>query len=229
MPNKITLYYQQAILKHFVSVIITILVISLFFAYHIPKFKLDASADSLVLENDQALKYYRSIKARYGSDDFLIITYTPSQNLFSTEILTDLAELRDQLQLLDNVESVVTIHDVPLTQSPPVSLSELNREVRTLETADVDIIQARNELINSQLYRNMLISPDGLTTAIQVNFKRDETYYRLLKQRNQLREKQLTQALTIEEERLLSEVSKQFHQYNYKLQDQEKQLIEGAG
>ncbi|HEY9053077.1 MAG TPA: MMPL family transporter [Gammaproteobacteria bacterium] len=226
MPNKITLYYQQAILKHFVSVIITILVISLFFAYHIPKFKLDASADSLVLENDQALKYYRSIKARYGSDDFLIITYTPSQNLFSTEILTDLAELRDQLQLLDNVESVVTIHDVPLTQSPPVSLSELNREVRTLETADVDIIQARNELINSQLYRNMLISPDGLTTAIQVNFKRDETYYRLLKQRNQLREKQLTQALTIEEERLLSEVSKQFHQYSYKLQDQEKQLIE---
>ncbi len=226
MRNKFIHLYQQTILQHPALVIIAILVISLFFSYHIPQFKLDASADSLVLENDQALKYYRSIKARYGSDDFLIITYTPRQDLFSTEILADLAQLRNQLQQLDNIESVVTILDVPLTQSPPVSLSELNRDIRTLETADVDITQARHELINSQLYSNMLISLDGLTTAIQVNFERDDTYYYLLKQRNQLREKQLTQSLTTEEEKILAQASKQFHQYNYQLQEQEKQLIE---
>ena len=217
--------YDNWVLKNPVYTILVCLLITTLFAFYIHDFKLDASADSLVLENDQALKYYRSIKARYGSDDSLIITYTPKEDLFTDLVLKDIAQLRDDLKKLDRIASVTSIMDVPLTQSPPVSLSELENEIRTLETPGMSKQMARKELLTSPLYSNMLISPDGNTTAIQVNFERDETYHSLLKQRNELREKRLNEKLSDQEQQQLELISDQFKSHNLNLQDQEKQLI----
>jgi len=217
--------YDNIILKNPISTIFVTLLITTFFAYHIPQFKLDASADSLILENDQALKYYRSISARYGSDEMLVITYTPKEDLFSVNTMDDIRTLRDELKQLDRVDSVVSILDVPLTQSPPVSLSELSAGIRTLDTKGVEKELAKKEFLSSPLYNQLIISPDGNTTAIQVNLKRDEKYQGLLKQRNQLREKRLISDLTNIELATLSTVSKQFKDYSHILQDKDKQLI----
>ncbi len=225
MSPALTHLYDQWILKHPVYAVLCSFLLTVTFALYIPDFKLDASADSLVLENDQALKYYRSIKARYGSDDFLIITYTPMRGLFTDEVLNDIASLRDKIKRLERIASVITILDVPLIQSPPVSLSELSEKARTLETPDTTIQMARKELLSSPLYVNRLISPDGNTTAIQVNFRRDETYFSLLKQRNELREIQLTQALSDTQQQQLDDISIRFRDYVHSLQDQEIQLI----
>ncbi len=224
LPTLLRLY-DKVILKNPLATILVILLITAFFAYHIPQFKLDASADSLILENDQALKYYRSIAARYGSDDMMVITYTPEEDLFSDHSLNDIRVLRDELKQLKRVNSVVSILDVPLTQSPPVSLSELSAGIRTLDTDGIDKQLAKKEFLSSPLYNQLIISPDGKTTAIQVNLKRDKKYQLLLKQRNQLREKQLVSDLTETEINQLNTVSKQFKDYSYKLQDQDKQLI----
>jgi predicted RND superfamily exporter protein len=191
-----------------------------FFAWHADRFRLDASADSLVLENDRALQYYRSIKARYGSDDFLVITYTPRDELFSEQVLDDLKTLRDSLSALPRVESVVTILDVPLIQSPPVTLSQLEAHTITLEDPATDRAQARRELTTSPLYSNLLISGDGRTTALQVNMRQDATWQRLLKERERLREQQLLTELSPAEEKRLASVSAAFQAHNAGLQDQ---------
>jgi len=217
--------YDDLILKRPVYPVLVCLLLTLLFAFYLPDFKLDASADSLILENDSALKYYRSVKARYGSDDFLIITYTPEKDLFSDSVLGDIAKLRDDIRKLPRVDSVVSILDVPLTQSPPVTLAELSKEIRTLETLDINRQLARKELLTSPLYSNMLISLDASTTAIQVNFRRDETYHLLLSKRNELREQQLTAKLAGHQQQQLEIISKDFKDYTYKLQDQESQLI----
>jgi len=225
MLPALTQLYDNLILKRPVYPVFVCVLITLLFATYIPDFKLDASADSLVLENDTALKYYRSVKARYGSDDFLIITYTPEKDLFSDAVLRDIAKLRDDIRKLSRVDTVVSILDVPLTQSPPVTLTELSNEIRTLETLGINKQLARRELLTSPLYSNMLISPDANTTAIQVNFKRDKIYHTLLNRRNELREKQLAEKLDEHVKQQLDEISKEFKNYNYSLQDQEKQLI----
>jgi predicted RND superfamily exporter protein len=207
---------------------ITLLVIAFvvaFFAYHAPAFRLDASADSLVLENDEALQYYRSIRARYGSDDYLIVTYTPTQDLFSEEVLADLQALRDEVAAMDNVESVISLIDVPLIRSPPVTLSELSDEVPNLGSSGTDKTLAREEFLRSPMYRDLLISADGRTTAMQVNFRRDETWHELLKQRNDLREKSLQSELTAEEEAKLDAVSAQFDANSLELRDQQSDDI----
>ena len=96
-----------------------------FFAIQSQNFKLDASAESIVLENDQDLKYYRASREVYGSDDFLIITYTPPGDLFSTLSLGGLKALRDDLVQLRNVKTILSILDVPLVNSPKVKISDL--------------------------------------------------------------------------------------------------------
>ncbi|MCW9013793.1 MAG: MMPL family transporter [Gammaproteobacteria bacterium] len=217
--------YERLLLKQPLFAILFSVAITVFFGYFASNFKLDASADSLVLENDQALKYYRSIKARYTSDDFLIITYSPEKDLFDEEILNDIRLLRNELIALPRIDSVTSILDVPLTQSPAVSLAELSDSIRTLETPGMDRSLARKELLSSPLYHNLIISPDAKTTALQLNLKRDETYHQLLQQRNQLREQQLTQKLTNFESKQLDDLSEQFKQYSHDLMDQEKQLI----
>jgi predicted RND superfamily exporter protein len=207
---------------------ITLLVIAFvvaFFAYHAPAFRLDASADSLVLENDEALQYYRSIRARYGSDDYLIVTYTPKEDLFSEQVLADLQALRDEVAAMESVESVISLLDVPLIQSPPVTLSELGEEVPNLRSPETDKTLAREEFLQSPMYRDLIISANGRTTAMQVNFRRDETWHELLKQRNELREKSLQIELTAEEEATLDAVSTQFDALSLELRDQQSDDI----
>ena len=192
-----------------------------FFGWHSSNFRLDASSDSLTLENDQALKFYQAIEARYGSDDFLVITYTPTDDLFSEQVKKDIRELSEKLKTIQRVESVITILDVPLIDSPPVTLSELQDKILTLESPETDQILAKQELLSSPLYKNLLISSDGKMTAIQVNFKRDPIYLKLRERRNQLREKQLQDNLTSSEKDELKAVSKEFEQHNTSLQNQE--------
>lgn len=205
-----TKLYSALVLAHPKITLVLMATIVAFFAYHAPKFRLDATAESLVLENDQSLHYYRSIGARYSSDDYLILTYSPKEDLFSDVVLTDLTELRDALAAMERVASVTSILDVPLIESPPITFSELEQNVRTLEDSDTDRTLARKEFTTSPFYRNLLISPDATTTAIQVTFERDETWVKLRRRRDGLREIKLERSLTTEESEALREVTDKF-------------------
>ncbi|OQX46909.1 MAG: hypothetical protein B0D86_00900, partial [Candidatus Sedimenticola endophacoides] len=176
-------------------------------------FKLDASAHSLVLEGDQDLRYYRGVRARYGSDDFLFVTYTPREDLFSDAVLADLKALRDELAALERVKAVTSLLDVPLIESPPITFSDLSQELRTLEAGNVDREMARNELRTSPLYSELLLSRDGTTTALKVDLKRDERYISLLEARERLRELELRRPLEGDEAAELERVSREFREH----------------
>lgn len=217
--------YYALVLKHPAITLLLLSLITLFFGFHAQNFRLDASSDSLVLENDQALQYYRSIRARYGSDDFLIMTYSPVAELFDEATLSELRSLRDQLLSIDRIESVISVLDVPLIQSPPVTLRQLSQEILTLDSPQTNIEQARKELLSSPMYRNLIISPDGKTTALQLTFKRDETWHRLLQQRNELREQRLNSDLSPQQRDQLISLSKQFDAYSTRLQGKQSEDI----
>jgi predicted RND superfamily exporter protein len=221
MQSKLSTLYDKIVLQRPVITIIAAAMFIAFFSFYVPDFKLDASADSLILENDEDLRYYRAIQARYGSDDFIIITYTPKDDLFSRESLSDLRQLRDSLYRIERVESVVSILDVPLISSPPISLSEISSGLRTLEDPDTDISLARKEILNSLLYKNLIVSPNGKTTALQIFFKRDETFYSLLNRRDELRDKELTTELTRAESDELINVGNKFKKYTSDLLDRQ--------
>ena len=192
------------------SILAVVLVILGSFAHN---FKLDASGDSLVLENDDDLRYFRKINKLYSSKDFVIITYTPAGDILAEKSLAGIKALKEDLTKLDRVDSVLTILDVPLLNSPLIKISELEKGIRTLETPGLDIELARKEFQESPIYRKLLMSLDGKTTVILVTYKRDEKYFGLLERRNDLREKKLASGLTAEEDIELGVVSHDYKQY----------------
>ncbi len=181
--------YDSLVLKQPLVTLIGLTVVIAYFLLFVPEFELDASADSLVLENDEALKFYRSIREQYGSDDFLIVTYSPKKHLFSAEVLADITSLRGELQVLEQVNSVISLLDVPLVESPPMTLAEIARQVRTLESDDVDVELAEKEMRHSPLYRNLLVNSEGDTTAMQVNLVVNRKLADLINNRDKLYEK----------------------------------------
>ncbi len=199
------------------SVGILLLVVAVWFSQY---FKLDASSDSLVLENDKDLRFYRAVRARYGSDDFLIVTLQPKADLFSKQSLATIRSLTDELASMGQVKSVTSIMDVPLIDSPRVSVSDLQQGVRTLETKGIDINLARREFRESPLYRNLLTSVDEKVTAILVYFKQDKTLSELQHERDLIWEKQMETDLTSQEAGDLKEITAKIRQHNARVQAQ---------
>ncbi len=168
----INLYNNIVLRKPVITLVVSAAVIA-FFISHATSFELDASADSLILENDATLNYYRSVRERYGSDDFLIVTYSPQNPLFDDSTLQDISQLRAELNSIDHVSEVISLLDVPLVSSPPMTLAEISRQTRTLESDDVDIVLAEIEMTSSPLYKNLLVSSNADTTALQINLKQN--------------------------------------------------------
>jgi len=192
----VSIFFDRLVLQHPGIVIICLLAIVSLLVFHARNFRLDASAETLVLENDEDLLYSRQISSRYGQSDFLVLTYTPKEALFSPDTLRTLAGLRDKLNSLEHVTSVSSILDVPLLGSPPVSLKDISADLPTLESPGIDLNQAGNELAESPLCRDLLLSSDSQTTAMLINFSSDEIYHRLVEQRNALRQKQESGSMT---------------------------------
>ena len=218
------IYRSWVVEKPLVSIMLVSL-IAVFFSYHIQGFKLDASAESLVLENDNSLQYYRTISKSYGSDDFLIITYAPFKDLMSDAVIEDLKLLSSELAGLRRVHSIDSILNVPLLNSPRVKISKLDTDIRTLETRGVDREMARKEFLESPIYKNLLMSPDGKTTIVRVNFKRDEKYFSLMYRRNDLRDKKKEFGLDKKEEALFVKARKEFRDYHARILEDEDKLI----
>jgi predicted RND superfamily exporter protein len=199
--------YDDIILRQPVATLVTVAAVTLAIGWHAQYFSLDASADSLTLEHDDGLEYYRYVRARYGSDDFLLVTYTPVEPLFSDSVLADVGALRDELAALPNIEAVTSILDVPLVNSPAVSLRNIDRGIRYLGDPNTDRKLAQQELLTSPLYRNLLISADGHATAVRVDMQRDQEYRSMREERDALREKEYVQGLTASENAALHDLT----------------------
>ena len=212
LESIVPFFFDRVLLKRPRMVILCILAITLIGILEARKFRLDASAETLLLENDEALKFTRLVYARYGDSDSLVVTFRPNEDLLSDKALGTLAHLRNDLKKISSIESVLTILDVPLLQSPPIPLTEMGSTVRTLESGGVDKELARKELKESPLYGGLLVSSDLKTTAIMINFSADPRYDSLRARRNELHEKQAAGTLTAAERVQLKETVRQFTQ-----------------
>lgn len=219
--------YERVVMKRPAWVLLAVLVIIGALASFLPNLKLDASSDSLVLEGDKSLKFFREINKRFETEEFLLVVYRPDGALMSDHTLRELTSLRDELAALPMVSSVVSILDVPLLDSPRVGLSQVTSgNIPMLKHEDTDRELALKELSTSPLYKSLLTSPDGSTTGLQVNIERDETYVRLLERREQLKEKQAEEGLNAVETRELEIAEEEFQTYLPEAQAAMRELVE---
>lgn len=217
--------YQQTVLKHPLITLLLLLALVFSVGSFARDFHLDASADSLMLEHDKDLRYFREINERYGSSSFLIITYSPRTPLLAPETLEDIGKLRSRLLEVERVTNVVSLLDAPLIDSPRVTLTELNRGIRTVETPDIDADLVLKELTSGPIYKDLLVSSDGRTTALQVMLADNQPLQQLWQQRNQLRQKDFDAELTAEERRQLQQISEDYDRLSLIHNEQEARDI----
>ena len=118
----ITQFYQNSILKYPRAVFIILLIALFNFGYFSKDFRLDASSETLLIEGDPDLKYLEEVTERYGSKEFLILTYTPNENMISETSINNLLSLKYKIQSLKWVHSVITLLDIPLLDNSSTSL-----------------------------------------------------------------------------------------------------------
>ena len=167
-------FYKNTILKNPKSVFIFLIITLLSFGYYSKDFRLDASSETLLIEGDPDLKYLQEISKRYGSKEFLILTYTPNEGMVSDTSINNLLSLKYKIQSLEWVHSVVTLLDIPLLNSSDEPLQKRLTNFKTLKDEDVDRNRGFNEIMNSPVFRNFVISEDGKTSGVIVNIKKDE-------------------------------------------------------
>jgi uncharacterized protein len=191
----------------------------------IPQFRLDASADSLILEGDEDLAYYREIADTYATEEFLVVTYTPREDLFSDAAINRLRDLRNDLQALDEVSSVMSILDVPLIDSPRVTLSDVMEGQRTLLDPDTDRDLAKQEFLTSPVYKNLVMNDEATTTAMLVNLRGNPEAAELLERREALRAQRDAEGLSAEEETELATVTAEYAARSAEIQADTEVLI----
>lgn len=212
MSSPVARFYSAIVFGKPYLVIAILLLLVGFFGWQAQNFRLDASADSLLLEDDPDLEYSRQINIRYGIRDAVTIAYTPVGDLFSRVELNRLNELRLELLEIENVESVDSILNVPIFEDTP--LTGISENYLTLLDEDLDLVSAREEIISSPIFRNAVISPDGLTAGMLVSFSIDETARSLISRRTELRNKAREQVLTADESRELQQVEADYGQHS---------------
>jgi predicted RND superfamily exporter protein len=171
--------YQNIVLKNPKSIFVLLIIVLLSFGYFSKDFRLDASSETLLIEDDPDLEYLREITERYGSKDFLVLTYTPNERMISNTSINNLLSLKYKIQSLDWVYNVVTLLDIPLLNNSEAPLQERLKNFTTLKDQNVDKERGFNEILNSPIFRNFVISEDGNTSGIIVYIKKDETIKQL--------------------------------------------------
>ena len=214
MIKKLRETYFYWVLEKPSQTLLLLLLTVILFCLNLNQLRLDASADALTLEYDHDLDYFRKIYQRYQSGDFLVITYTAETDLFTDKTLHHIRSLRDELLAVEGVSSANSILDVPLLYSPPVSLTDVAKGPNTLLSEGVDRELAKKEFLDSPIYRNMLLGPDGKTTAILLNLAIDNRFIELVRERDALRLKRDQTGLTASENMQLKDVSRKFLEYS---------------
>ncbi|MDB3996884.1 MMPL family transporter [Gammaproteobacteria bacterium] len=175
--------YSIFVVKNPLKILFSVLVVVFIALQGISNFKLDASSDALVLEGDESLKKYRENEKEFGDSSFLIVTFKPQYELFSSQSLDQLSQIEKALSKLDGVDSVLSLLDAPIFFQPKAGLAEVADNLKDLTSEGIDLFEAKKEIINNPIYRDLIISKDGSTTALQIILKSNSEYDTLISDR----------------------------------------------
>ena len=142
----------------------------------INNFRFDASSETLILDNDVDYQIYEKTNDDFGSSDFLILAIQSSNEIFTLDNLQNLQNLRDKIQVIEGVDSVVSVFDAPILEQPKLSLIKSASNDKYLLEDDLNLSLAKQELIDSPIFSELVISKDGKTLAFQINLDGKDNY-----------------------------------------------------
>lgn len=152
------------------------LILCAFLCAFVPKLAIDASTQTLLLENDKDLELWRDITKRYKIPNTLVIAYTPNSDLLSQSSISTLAALSKDLAQIKGVKSVFSMLDAPLLLSSGLKFSDLLGTIPTPKDSNASKEAIKAEFLSSPFYKNSLVSSDFKTTALLLTLEPNSRY-----------------------------------------------------
>lgn len=219
-------FYDTLIFKYPVLFLIIASIFVGYLSYNAKNMQIDASAETLLLEDDEDLKFFRESFKKYENSNFLIVTFSPKKNLLDNETLESIKSISNDFLKVENIAKVDSILTVPLLQSPIRPISDLVAGVDSLSTKEFDKSLVEKEFLNSPLYQNALVSSDFKTTALILHLKDDTEYFKFIDKRDKLLEKEKNENLSQEEKKELEKNNLEFKEYREKVRVNDSRNIE---
>ncbi|MGH1537232.1 MAG: efflux RND transporter permease subunit [Gammaproteobacteria bacterium] len=157
---------------------------------YIQNLNIDASPDSLMLESDPDLKYYREVHRHYGTDEYIIVGFKPNKAMLEKESIRYINDISNKFKEIEGISGVTSLSNVPLLLQLKEDEKTGQTSFSNLLTPNVDIKKAEQEFTSSPIYVDNLVSKDLNTTAIKVDIEKNAKLVDLIEQKYELLEKQ---------------------------------------
>ena len=157
------------------SVLFGLIVFVILALQGISNFRFDASSETLVLDNDESFNAYEEVNEQFGTSDFVIVA-AQSQNLFSQKKLFELQVLKEKIENISEIDSVISILDAPIFMQPKVSLFKSASNDKYLLQDEIDLKLAQEEFASSPIFSELVLSKNGSVTAFQINLIAQDDY-----------------------------------------------------
>ena len=181
--NKVQNFYSL-ILNYKYSVLFILIILLIFNITNFNKFKLDASADTLILENDEDYKLFKEYSEIFYSKNFLILAYKSPYGKINEEYLNELQEIESKLKNIDDIDSIFSINNAPIILSEDISITDLNIDnIKYLESGNIELTKAIDELSKSPIFKDQLINSEKNISAVIIYVKDDIDYQKISKKR----------------------------------------------
>ena len=166
--------------KNYFFLIITLFIL-VFFSFHTQNFKLDASSDTLILQNDESFKYFNYYNDIFPSKNFLVLAIK-SKNIIDDDYINQIKIIKKSLEQIKGVESVFSIVDVPILLINNLKLSDLNnKNIPTLNNSELNLNIILNEFSESPIFKDQMINDSKTITSIIINLNKDNDFYEIKK------------------------------------------------
>jgi hydrophobe/amphiphile efflux-3 (HAE3) family protein len=149
------------------AVLLFSLILGLLLAVNIRSLQFDTSNEGFLRSDDPILSTYNDFREQFGRDDMLILAIH-SENVFSMEFLDRLSELHDKLESeIANINDMISMVNARSTRGEGDVLLVDDLLVNFPESEE-QLKELKSQVMNNPLYRNQLISADGLYTTIVI-------------------------------------------------------------
>ena len=166
--------------------IFIVLILGVFFIFNSLDFKLDASSDTLILQNDKDFKYFNYYNDIFPSKNFLVLAIK-SDNKIDDIYLTKINEIKSILSNIKNIDSTFSIVDAPILISNNLKLADLSAtKIPTINDNIIDLESVLNEFADSPIFQDQLISQDKKVSSIIIYIKKNNKFLEIKKKREDI-------------------------------------------
>lgn len=161
------------IVRHPVAVLLLFALAVAALGWQARHFRIDASAGTLLSEDNRHYVRSQIVAQRYAPQEFLLVAFEPTAApLLSATSFRTLAALEYGLQALERVESVRSLLNVPLFSLAPGGLDAASDpDSLTIARADFAPDEIAGALRDHPIYEGLLVNADQSATALQVLFR----------------------------------------------------------